>query len=98
MISTNTGNEISRVDGLTGLTRLTELVLDRNRIKVTRHLAKFLQKQSMRMLWHVHFNFKLIYRKNAPPPLSLSLSLQAFHERSFSDLVNLRVLLVEENR
>ena len=28
------GNEISRVDGLAGLKNLTELVLDRNRIKV----------------------------------------------------------------
>ena len=31
----HTGNEISRVDGLAGLTGLTELVLDRNRIKVS---------------------------------------------------------------
>lgn len=32
------GNEISRVDGLGGLEQLTELVLDRNKIKVPDHL------------------------------------------------------------
>ena len=34
----HTGNEISRVDGLVGLTQLTELVLDRNRVKVCGNL------------------------------------------------------------
>ena len=37
------GNEITRADGLTGLSNLTELVLDRNKIKVHVSLAmKFL--------------------------------------------------------
>ena len=66
------GNDISRVDGLTGLTRLTELVLDRNRIKV--------------------------YLFQSSDKINLLHLLQTFHERSFCDLVNLRVLLVEENR
>lgn len=73
MIVTSPGNEISRVDGLTGLSNLTELVLDRNKIKVSIEL-------------------------NVVGMLLQAVLPQAFHEGSFSNLAQLRVLMVEENR
>ena len=61
---TSPGNEISRVDGLTGLSNLTELVLDGNRIKVTSelnvagmHLFVYLCRRFMKGLFQAWHNY-----------------------------------------
>lgn len=55
VITILTGNEISKVEGIEQLTDLTELVLDRNKIKVSEYLEELCLLFFFRAFKSVHF-------------------------------------------